>query len=66
MAPIWEPKSVDLLKSWVDSIMKEASDELSDWESRFVDDMNTRLEKGYVLTEFQENKLEEIYAEKTA
>ncbi len=66
MAPIWKPKDPDLLKSWVDSIMKEASDELTDWESRFVDDMNTRLDKGYVLTEDQENKLEEIYAEKTS
>ncbi len=66
MAPIWKPKDPDLLKSWVESVMKEASDELSDWESRFINDMHERLEKGYVLTEYQENKLEEIYAEKTS
>lgn len=66
MSEMWKPKDPELLKSWVKAIMEEASDELTDWESRFVSDMEIRLTRGYVLTQSQEDKLEQIYAEKTS
>lgn len=66
MSKIWKPKDPGLLKLWVQTILDEASDELNDWESNFIIDIQNRLERGYTLTETQEEKLEQIYAEKTA
>jgi hypothetical protein len=65
MAKMWTPKPIDLLLSWVEAIIEEASDELSDWESTFVTDIEARLRQGRSLTERQEEILERIYAEKT-
>lgn len=66
MAPIWKPKDPKVLRQWLDDILTEASDTLTDWESRFCADMDIRLTVGSTLTEEQEKKLEEIYAEKTS
>lgn len=66
MAPIWKPKDPKILKGWINDILTEASDTLTDWESRFIADMDMRLTVGSTLTESQEQKLEEIYAEKTS
>jgi hypothetical protein len=45
--------------------MYEASGELNDWESTFIDSVHTRLLKGYELSQKQEIHLERIYSEKT-
>lgn len=66
MAQVWRPQNPDVLKEWVDSILIEASDILNDWETRFVTDMQARLERGSILTQSQEEKLEQIYADKTS
>ncbi len=66
MAQIWHPQSYEVLQSWIDAIIEEASDSLNDWETKFVDDMRHRVINRWPLTETQEKKLESIYADKTA
>lgn len=66
MAEIWKPKDPQLLKSWVDAILVEASDKLNDWETKFIVDIQMRLDLGARLTQAQEDKLEQIYADKTS
>lgn len=66
MAQIWNPKDPELLKHWLDSILEEASNELNDWETNFISDIEVKLNNNWRLTENQENKLEQIYAEKTS
>lgn len=65
MAKIWEPQPIEVYRSWVDAIVSEASDELNEWETKFVDDMDTRLSQLRNLTEGQAEKLESIYAKYT-
>ena len=66
MPPIWKPQPPEVLKSWVDAIMQEASDDLSDWETKFIENINARLIAGKPLSQAQEETLEKIYAEKTS
>lgn len=46
--------------------LESPSKPLSDWEENFLDDMRSKLEEWGSLTERQFDKLESIYAEKTA
>jgi hypothetical protein len=66
MAPIWKPQSFEVLNHWLDAILSEASDELDDWETRFVDDMMIRVANKWALSQTQEEKLEQIYAKYTS
>lgn len=66
MAAIWKPQPFEVLQHWIDTILEEASDELNDWETRFVDDMRVKVLNKWSLTQTQEEKLESIYAEKTS
>lgn len=66
MAKIWQPQPFEVLQAWVDAIIEEASDELNDWESRFIDDMGIRIANRWALSQAQEEKLESIYAAKTS
>lgn len=61
----WKPLTQETYQSWIDAIIAEASDELSDWESEFVESVNTYLARKGTLTEKQAKILERIYAEKT-
>jgi hypothetical protein len=65
MAKMWTPKPQELLQQWIDDILEEASDNLSDWESSFVDSVHSQLNRKGQLSERQEEILEKIYAEKT-
>lgn len=65
MAKIWEPQSFEVLKHWLNTILDEASDDLNDWEERFISEIGIRIDNGWQLTELQEKKLESIYMEKT-
>ena len=65
MSEMWKPQPVDTLRRWVDAIMEEASDRLTDWENKFIADMDRRLTMGGQLTQTQQEKLEELYAEYT-
>jgi hypothetical protein len=66
MPPIWQPRDNDTLKAWIDTILNEAEDRLSDWERKFIADMEPRIAAKRPLTQGQEEKLEQIYAEYTA
>lgn len=66
MAPIWKPQPFEVLQQWIDTIIDEASDDLNDWETKFIDDMAIRVANRWTLTETQEKKLESIYADKTS
>lgn len=65
MAEIFKPKAPQVYKDWVKTILEEASDTLSDWESNFIDSIETQLTRGYTLSEKQDEILDKIYAEKT-
>ncbi len=66
MPPIWQPRNNDTLKHWVETILSEAEDRLTDWERKFIADMESRVTNKRPLTQGQEEKLEQIYAEYTA
>lgn len=65
MAEMWKPKDPAILKQWVKMLREEPIEDLTTWEEQFVNDMALRLEYNNPLTQYQEEKLEEIYAEKT-
>lgn len=65
MPTIWEPRPWEVLESWVEAILAEASDELNDWESHFIEEMAIKITNRWHLTPAQERKLESIYADKT-
>lgn len=62
----WEPQPIEVYRSWVDAILSEALDELNEWETNFVNDMDERLSLMRQLTQAQAEKLETIYAEHTS
>jgi hypothetical protein len=65
MAEIWIPKGREIWQYWIDTIIDEASDNLTAWDLNFVSNMETYLTNGRPLTQRQEEILERIYAEKT-
>lgn len=65
MSGIWKPKDPILLIHWLEAILEESSDNLNDWEINFISDINIKLNNGWTLTQNQEEKLEQIYANKT-
>lgn len=66
MARIWQPQPFEVLQAWIDAILEEASDDLNDWENKFIDDMAIRVTNRWSLSQSQEEKLESIYAAKTS
>ena len=65
MAKIWEPQSIEIYKSWANSIIDEAQDNLSEWEFNFIDSIKRQLDYSKQLSQKQADILEKIYAEKT-
>jgi thiaminase len=65
MSTKWEPQEDEVYQAWVDAILEEASDELNEWETKFMDSIQIRLNFRNSLTEEQAKKLESIYAERT-
>ena len=65
MAEIWKPQPKEVLLIWIEAIVTEASDELNDWESGFIDGIKYQLDYKDHLSEVQEGHLERIYTEKT-
>lgn len=61
MAEMWKPHSIDTYKHWVVDILTEASNELNDWESNFVSNIDNQLDADRQLSEAQADKLEQIY-----
>lgn len=66
MAQVWKPQPYEVLRDWIDAILEEASDDLNDWEEKFISDMQIRVTNKWPLTQTQEEKLESIYADKTS
>lgn len=64
MSEIWKPLEREVYKSWCETILTEASDNLTDWERKFVDDLADKLDR-YNLSQRQADVLERIYADKT-
>lgn len=65
MAKVWKPESIETYQQWVNDILGEASEELTQWESTFIGDMQIRLAQRWILTQGQAEKLEDIYARYT-
>lgn len=65
MAEMWKPQSIDVYRDWLTALAEEASDNLSDWETTFLDSIGLRLLDGKDLTQRQAEILERIYTEKT-
>jgi len=65
MPLVWKPRDREILQHWIDVILDEASDELNDWESSFMDSIQIHLSNGS-LTKDQEDKLEQIYVRYTS
>jgi len=65
MSEIWKPQSIEVYRGWTDAILSEASEQLTDWEAKFVSDMDDRLSMLASLTQAQAEKLETIYAKYT-
>jgi len=65
MTQIWKPQSPEVHRYWLNTILEEASDKLTDWETNFISNIERILDFGWILSEAQEATLEKIYAEKT-
>lgn len=65
MAEMWKPQSIDVYRDWLTALAEEASDNLNDWETTFLDSIGLRLLDGKDLTQKQAEILERIYTEKT-
>lgn len=66
MSKLWKPQPFEVLSHWLEAILQEASDELNDWETKFIDDMTMKVANKWQLTQSQEEKLEQIYAKYTS
>jgi thiaminase len=65
MAKVWKAQDIEVYRTWIRALYDEASDDLSDWENTFVDNVATQLLNNRNLTEGQAEKLEQIYAKHT-
>jgi len=59
------PLELHVYLSWLEAIEAEASDELTPWETDFIDSVGPRLRGGQIPSEKQAEILERIYSEKT-
>lgn len=65
MSQIWKPQSNETHRYWIDTIMTEALEDLTDWETNFIDNVGTIIYNKGTLSQRQEEILERIYAGKT-
>ena len=66
MAKMWRATDLQVIKSWIDAILEESEEKLTDWERDFVTSVQARNNLGLDLTQRQEEILERIYSEKTS
>lgn len=59
------PQDWSVYLEWVNAIIAEASDDLSDWENSFIESVEKQLLTRRWISENQAITLEKIYAEKT-
>ena len=65
MAQMWKSQPKEVYQEWIDTLIMEASDELTDWEERFLTSIQSYLLRNGKLSESQAETLEKIYASKT-
>lgn len=61
----FKPQPKEVIQDWIQRIIDEAQDKLSIWEMKFISDMELAIIKWGALTENQQNKLEQIYNDRT-
>ncbi len=66
MPPVFKPHPPEVLRQWMHDIITESYDKLTMWELKFIGDMETLLNMGKILTQAQQDKLEQIYVAKTS
>lgn len=65
MSKIWHPQDIGVYKEWVNSIVVESEESLTEWELNFINSIEGQLSQGRILSQKQAEILERIYAEKT-
>jgi hypothetical protein len=65
MAKLWQPQDISVYKSWVEAILDEASNKLSNWEVDFINSIASQLDNNRNLSEKQADIVERIYSERT-
>ena len=65
MSLIWRPYDKETYRTWLDAIIDEASDELTDWESKFINNMQVQLSFNSNFSRNQSEMIERIYAKYT-
>lgn len=66
MSKMWKPQPIEVYKDWLLDILVEASDNLNDWESSFIANLQMRVDCGLNLSQSQAEKLEQIYVKYTS
>lgn len=61
----FKPQPKEVIQDWIQRIIDESQDRLSIWEMKFISDMELAIIKYGSLTENQQNKLEQIYNDRT-
>jgi hypothetical protein len=62
---MWKPYDKETYEMWLDAIVNEASNELNDWETKFINDMRTQLAYNSNFTHNQSDQIEKIYTKYT-
>jgi hypothetical protein len=65
MSKVWQPQDKDVYRKWIEDIIMESEEKLTDWERGFISSLETRLDNNWQLSEPQAMKLESIYARLT-
>lgn len=65
MPLMWRPYDESTYRMWLDAIVDEASDELTDWESKFINDMRVQIDFNANFSRAQSDQIERIYAKYT-
>lgn len=63
-APVKKRQPIEVLRYWVNQCLMDRG-KLNDWELRFLGDIDSNLTWYGRIFEAEEEKLEQIYAEKT-
>jgi hypothetical protein len=63
-APVKKRQPASVLRDWIERCLEDES-KLTNWEIGFLYDMDSKLSDWGCISEAQEEKLEQIYAERT-
>lgn len=61
----WRPYDESTYRMWLDAIVDEASDELTDWESKFINDIRVQIDFNSNFSRAQSDQIERIYTKYT-